>query len=79
MPKRPRISWPSITFSPMLRLSVRRSSWNTAVMPAAFASAGPLNRRVTPSTTISPASGWWMPVSVLISVDLPAPFSPIRP
>src|ERR1041384_1428605 len=31
-----------------------------------------------PARRTSPPSGWWMPVSTLMSVDLPAPFSPTR-
>src|SRR5438128_11412427 len=32
----------------------------------------------SPLKTIRPASGWWIPESKLNSVDLPAPFGPIR-
>jgi hypothetical protein len=32
--------------------------------------------RGAPSTRIWPVVGWWMPVMILIMVDLPAPFSP---
>ena len=27
---------------------------------------------------LRPLSGWWMPVRILTSVDLPAPFSPTK-
>ena len=33
----------------------------------------------SPNTEISPESGRWKPERILISVDLPAPLSPIRP
>ena len=33
-------------------------------------------RRPRPRSRISPASGAWTPARILISVDLPAPFSP---
>src|SRR5690349_6581068 len=47
-------------------------------MPACCACSGVAKRTGTPSWEISPASGWYMPVSTLIRVDLPAPFSPTR-
>src|SRR5690349_2898712 len=44
--------------------------------PASRASPGPARTTGSPSSTTVPESGWWTPVSVLIRVDLPAPFSP---
>src|SRR5260221_2296664 len=47
-------------------------------MPAARASIGVRKRTGTPSSRISPASAGCRPVTILTSVDLPAPFSPTR-
>ena len=47
-------------------------------MPSAWASAGLRSSTGSPSTAMSPASGRYRPVMILISVDLPAPFSPTR-
>src|ERR671919_490770 len=46
-----------------------------AAMPAFWASAEVLNVVSLPASWITPASGAWIPVMILISVDLPAPFS----
>src|SRR4051812_21135136 len=46
------------------------------LMPRACASCGWRRDTGWPSMRISPASGRWTPEIVLISVDLPAPFSP---
>ena len=35
--------------------------WKTMPMPARIAARGPFGATATPSTRISPASGWWMP------------------
>jgi len=43
-----------------------------------MAFAGVENEASSPSQVIVPSSGWWKPESTLISVDLPAPFWPIR-
>ena len=67
-----------MTFSPMLRLVHRLTSWYTVAMPAFCASPVPLKVWGLPSTVIEPASILYTPVSALIIVDLPAPFSPIR-
>ena len=45
-------------------------------MPAAFACAGDANETGLPARVIVPSSGRTTPAIVLISVDLPAPFSP---
>src|SRR6185312_12923105 len=46
--------------------------------PSASALRGESMRTSRPRTRIWPASGWVMPDRTLISVDLPAPFSPSR-
>src|SRR5262249_1315794 len=59
------------------------SPWNPLPIPSRCASAGRRNSTGAPSSSIVPASGRTTPDSTLISVDLPAPFSPstawIRP
>ena len=52
------------------------SSWKMQTMPAALAEAGSGKRTGLPSTDMVPSSGWTTPDMILISVDLPAPFSP---
>src|SRR6266511_5099642 len=47
-------------------------------MPCSRAARGESMRAGRPSTRISPASGRVMPERMMISVDLPAPFSPSR-
>src|SRR5882762_1775523 len=47
-------------------------------MPLFNASKGPLSTSGRPFTRTSPWSGVWMPAMIFISVDLPAPFSPIN-
>ena len=46
--------------------------------PSSSALRGESMRTSRPPTRIWPASGWVMPERTLISVDLPAPFSPSR-
>src|SRR5262249_38142557 len=58
------------------KYSTRPSSWYTVSIPASRASSGLANLTGFPATRISPASGGWTPDRHLISVDLPAPFSP---
>ena len=45
-------------------------------MPTSFAACGVGNVTVRPSSAIVPSSGCTTPAMILISVDLPAPFSP---
>ena len=45
-------------------------------MPRSLASLGLLIFTSLPSFLIVPSSAWYRPNSTLISVDLPAPFSP---
>src|SRR5438552_8273343 len=47
-------------------------------IPAAWASSGRVKETGTPRYRIWPLSGAYTPVSSLIRVDLPAPFSPTR-
>ena len=47
-----------------------------AAIPAFCAAPEPLKVVSSPLTRITPSSGEWIPVMTLISVDLPAPFSP---
>ena len=72
-------SRPMKTLAATSRLSNRLSSWWTKAMPAAIASATLSDGRSTPSTRRWPAVGAATPPRTFISVDLPAPFSPIRP
>src|SRR3569833_1857436 len=47
--------------------------------PAAIAAFVVVNCCSTPSSDTVPAAGWFTPNKTLSSVDLPAPFSPMRP
>ena len=53
----------------------RTKSWNAPVV-ASRQRSGLMPARSRPSTVIRPVVGRYMPVSSLIRVDLPAPFSP---
>src|SRR4051812_18293931 len=48
------------------------------LMPWRWASAGEVGLKSRPSKVSDPSSRGWTPVRTLISVDLPAPFWPIR-
>src|SRR5918993_3655715 len=48
-----------------------------AMMPSDLARRGELFTTASPLRMISPESGWTAPVMILMSVDLPAPFSPM--
>src|SRR5579875_1132024 len=48
-------------------------------MPAARAASTLLGANGSPLSHIDPASGFWKPHRILISVDLPAPLSPSSP
>ena len=65
------------------RSGISDSSWKMQTMPARLASIGEGKTTGRPSSCISPADGWTTPAMILISVLLPAPFSPstawIRP
>ena len=47
-----------------------------AAMPRSWAVMGSVMTTFSPFSMISPPSGWCTPVSVLMNVDFPAPFSP---
>ena len=76
-PRPRRGSRPMKMFCAALRCRIRLSSWCTMPMPSACAPRGLPMSTGRPSMSISPASHRWMPASTFISVDLPAPFSPI--
>jgi hypothetical protein len=65
-------------FSATVNACTSWKCWWTMPMPWAMASAELRNRTGSPSTSSSPASGWYSPKITFISVDLPAPFSPSR-
>ena len=58
------------------RSGISDSSWKMQAMPAALAAAGDANETGSPSSSMRPSSGATTPAMILISVDLPAPFSP---
>ena len=74
-PKR-RGGWEIAMLSATLRSGTSDSSWKMQAMPAALASAGEVKRTSRPSSSMRPSSGATTPAMILISVDLPAPFSP---
>ena len=63
-------------FSAMLIRGIRLRSWCTALIPASMAARALVKLVGSPKRRTVPWSGRWMPVRILISVDLPAPFSP---
>ena len=67
-----------MTFSATVRFAQRFTSWYTVLIPAAWAWLGLVKRTSRPSTVIPPWSMRYTPVSALMRVDLPAPFSPMR-
>ena len=58
------------------RSGISDSSWKMQAMPAALAAVGDANVTGSPSSSMRPSSGVTTPAMILISVDLPAPFSP---
>src|SRR6516162_546663 len=68
---------PSATFSAIDSAGTRRGSCGMVTMPAAMASWGLAKWHSSPSRRITPRSGRWTPPRMRISVDLPAPFSPM--
>ena len=66
-------------FSATVRLGQSVISWYTVLMPMFCASWGEWMwaSASPPSTQMAPSSFSYTPVSTLISVDFPAPFSPI--
>ena len=71
-------SRPINKFSATVRFGHRLTSWYTVLIPLFWASCGDLLTTALPSILISPLWKSWTPVRTLISVDFPAPFSPIR-
>ena len=72
-------SLPIKRFSATVRLGQRFTSWYTVLIPFAWASWGEwlIMALLFPAIWIVPLSNSCTPVNTLISVDLPAPFSPI--
>ena len=62
--------------SATLRSGISDNSWKMQAMPAALASAGEAKLTSRPSIVMRPSSGATTPAMILMSVDLPAPFSP---
>ena len=52
-------------------------SWCTSTMPRRSASTGPFSSTGAPSSFRTPRVGGRWPLTIFISVDLPAPFSPM--
>ena len=79
MPRKPvlRISRPRYRFAAMSSAGDTASVWNTVSMPASRASCVLRKSTASPATSIVPESGACAPEKHLISVDLPAPLSPI--
>jgi hypothetical protein len=63
-------------FSATVMTGTSAKCWCTMPIREATASAGDLNRRSWPLTTMVPESGDNMPNAIRINVVLPAPFSP---
>ena len=62
----------------MVRSGIKAGSWRTMASPKKRAlSVSPIAS--TPSMTMRPSSGTSAPAATAMSVDLPAPFSPMRP
>ena len=72
------VSAPRMMLSSTVNTSISLKCWCTIPIPSAVASLGLLIFTTSPFLRISPCSGWYRPNSTLISVDLPAPFSPSR-
>lgn len=64
------------TFSATVSSANSCGSWYTVAMPRAIASTVEVMDTGRPSYLTVPASGIVAPEMILISVDLPAPFSP---
>lgn len=56
--------------------STSMKCWCTMPMPSFTAWLGDSMRTSFPSRKILPSVGWYRPIRIFISVDLPAPFSP---
>jgi hypothetical protein len=69
-------SLPRMRFSSTVSWSTTFSSWNSTLMPEFMASRVLRGTNSFPLKRIVPPLRRWAPVRILISVDLPAPFSP---
>ena len=67
---------PRVMFSATVKVSTSLKCWCTMPMPKDMASAGERSATFLPSMRMSPESGLIRPVSMFMSVLLPAPFSP---
>ena len=72
-------SRPMNTLAATSRLSKRLSSWCTKAMPRPSESCTVRLSRSVPAKLMVPALGGTTPPRIFISVDLPAPFSPMSP
>ena len=70
-------STPRKMFSATDMFGASISSWNTMEMPWCAASLVPVRCSSRPSNTMRPEVGGCAPAMTCISVDLPAPFSPM--
>ena len=70
------VSAPRMMLSSTVKTSMSLKCWCTMPMPRAVASFGSLIFTASPFFLMMPSSGWYMPKRTLISVLLPAPFSP---
>ena len=68
---------PSTMFSATVRLGTSMKCWCTMPIPWEMATVGEVSDSFSPFTQISPLVGCSRPKSIFMSVDLPAPFSPI--
>src|SRR3972149_2398673 len=69
----------TMRFSRTVRFRSSRGIWNVFTSPRRTMRWGGRPSTRCPSKTTSPASGAYSPATTLNSVDLPAPFGPIRP
>ncbi len=70
-------SFPNTIFSATVRDGTSLKCWCTIPIPSRRASLEEAIFTVFPSSCIVPSSGCWVPNRIFISVDFPAPFSPI--
>ena len=71
-------SLPKTTLAVTLSHGSMDNSWKIVAMPSLRAVIGLSSRTGSPSRKTVPDVGAMAPASTLISVDLPAPFSPMR-
>ena len=73
-----RLSPPSRIFRPIENSGTIKTSCGTTVMPSRDASLGRVTTTQLSPTKKSPSSAACTPLRILMSVDLPAPFSPSK-